>query len=313
MASLPGVTTVLSSRRDGTRIECSDGSVVVVTPVGGSFGARITGIDLRRQLNPEQQDIILHAFHVYHLLCFPGQDLAPADELRLLELFNPAVPMVDGAGPCLPGYPQILIVSNIAENGRPLGLTNKVSMEWHTDSSEVPYPPVASLLYAVEVPQSGGETYFANGHLAYETLDPVTRASLDDRRCRYSWVQLQEWLAAADGSLPVMTDEVRALHPDLTRPVVRVHPVSGRKALWFTIESVVSIDDMSREDSRVLLEDLIDHIVKTPHVVYRHDWEVGDAVVWDDRCVLHSVCEYNYAGERRLMHLSIGRGPDRDV
>jgi taurine dioxygenase len=285
---------------------------VTVTPVGGSFGARVTGVDLRSQVTPAQKDAILQAFHVYHLLCFPDQDLAPADELRLLELFNPAQSMVEGAGPCLPGYPEILIVSNIAEDGQPLGLTNKVSMEWHTDNSEIPYPPIASLLYAVEVPRTGGETYFANGHLAYETLDAATRASLDDRRCRYSWVQLQEWLAAADGSLPVMNDEQRALHPDLMRPLVRVHPVSGRKALWFTIESVISIDEMSRPESRALLEGLIDHIVKTPYVVYRHDWEAGDAVVWDDRCVLHSVCEYNYADQRRLMHLSVGRGPDRD-
>jgi taurine dioxygenase len=281
--------------------------------MGGSFGASITGIDLRRQLTPEQAETIVQAFHVYHLLCFPGQRLAPADELRLLELFNPAVAMTDGTGPCLPGYPQILIVSNIAEDGKPLGLTNKVSMEWHTDNSGMPYPPIASLLYAVEVPGCGGETYFANGHLAYETLDEVTRASLDDRRCRYSWAQLQEWLAAADGSLPAMSDEQRARYPDATRPLVRVHPVTGRKGLWFTIEEVVSIDDLNHDDSRALLLRLIDHIVETPHVVYRHDWEVGDAVVWDNRCVLHSVCEYNYADQRRLMHLSVGRGPDRDV
>ncbi len=83
---------------------------------------------------------------------------------------------------------------------------------------------------------------------------------------------------------------------------MRVHPVTGRKALFFSIEEIIELTGLDTKETRALLERLIEHMTTTPHVVYRHDWTVGDLLVWDNRCLMHSVCEYNYEGQRRLMH-----------
>jgi taurine dioxygenase len=152
------------------------------------------------------------------------------------------------------------------------------------------------------VPASGGETYFANGHLAYEALPARRRAQLDGLAARYSWNTLQRWLAEASGTWEPMSTDAMARHPDVVRPLVRVHPVTGRKALFFSIEEIVEITGLDRFETRALLEELVDHLTTTPHVVLRHDWSVGDIVVWDNRCLMHSVCEYNYEGQRRLLH-----------
>ena len=92
-----------------------------------------------------------------------------------------------------------------------------------------------------------------------------------------------------------------ARHPDVIRPLVRHHPVTGRKALFFSIEEIVELTGLDPSETRGLLVEIIDHMTSTPHCVYRHTWSVGDLAVWDNPCMLHSVCEYNYDGQRRLM------------
>jgi taurine dioxygenase len=127
---------------------------------------------------------------------------------------------------------------------------------------------------------------------------------------RYSYITLHRWLAEASGRSTYMTEEQMARFPDVDRPLVRTHPVTGRKALWFSIEEIVDIDGMGHEAARDLLLGLIQGMTTTPHVVYRHDWQPGDMVVWDNRCLMHSVSEYNYEGQRRLMHQITGKDLD---
>jgi taurine dioxygenase len=115
-------------------------------------------------------------------------------------------------------------------------------------------------------------------------------------------VTLQKWLAEASGTWEPHDAETAAQHPDVVRSLIRPHPVTGRKALFFSIEEIVGLTGLDRSETRALLERLITHMTSTPHVVYRHDWSVGDVLVWDNRCLMHSVCEYNYDGQRRLMH-----------
>jgi taurine dioxygenase len=127
-------------------------------------------------------------------------------------------------------------------------------------------------------------------------------------QARYSPLTLRRYLTEAGGEkAPEDTDEDRQRYPDAFRPLVRAHPITGRKALHFSIEEIVSIDGMNREETYALLSGLIEHMTHTPHVIYRHDWSVGDVLLWDNRCLIHSVSEYNYAGQRRLMHQITGR------
>jgi taurine dioxygenase len=293
---------MITTNRDGVTIECEDGTEVTVRSLGGVFGARVTGVDLSVPLHPSVAAVIDQAFVAWHVLCFPDQDLTPADELRAMSYFDDGVyTELDGAAP-IPGYPAIQIVSNIEVDGKAIGYTNKRGMEWHSDLSGMSVIPKASLMYAIEVPETGGETYYANGHLAYETLPVHERQYLDGLDSTYSWVTLQRWLAEASGTWEPYDAETAARYPDVVRPLVRVHPVTGRKALFFSIEEITELTGLDRAQTRALLERLIEHMTSTPNVVYRHDWSVGDLLVWDNRCLMHSVCEYNYEGQRRLMH-----------
>jgi taurine dioxygenase len=294
---------VITTGRDGVDVACDDGTELRISSLGGLFGARVEGVDLSRPLHPSVVNALVDAFHAWHLLCFPDQRVEPDDELRVIGYFDDGVYCEpDTVAYAVPGYPAIQIVSNIEVDGAAIGYTNRRGMEWHSDLSGMPVMPKASLMYAIEVPGSGGETYFANGHVAYETLSPARREHLAGLAARYSWNTLQRWLAEASGTWEPMSAETAARHPDVVRPIVRVHPVTGRKALFFSIEEIVEIDGMDRLQTRALLEELIAHMTTTPHAIYRHDWIAGEVVVWDNRCLMHSVCPYNYEGQRRLMH-----------
>jgi taurine dioxygenase len=298
---------MLYARRAATEVDHGEGRLLF-KPLGGSYGAVVEGIDLSQPATEGQQAALRHALDVYSLLCFPDQQLEPADEVRTVRIFNdisdPA--NVDRLSP--PGCPEIIILSNmVGDDGRPLGYANKRGMEWHTDGSGWAKPPLASSLYAIEVPETGGETYFASGYLAFETLPAAERASLDGMMATYNYVVLQRWLAESGERTTFLSEEDQKRYPEVERPLVRTHPSTGRKALWFSIEEIIDIDGMGRHASRELLQHLIGHMVGTPHVVYRHDWKPGDLVLWDNRCLMHSVCEYNYEGQRRLMHQITGK------
>ncbi len=294
---------MITTTANGVTLQADDGTAMTITPLGGLFGARVSGVDLSRPLDPSVVALLDQAFAAWHILLFPSQVITPADELRVMEYFDDGIFQVPDTVPYqVPGYPEIQIVSNIEVDGSAIGYTNRRGMEWHSDLSGMPVMPKASMMYAIEVPETGGETYFANGHLAYETLPPAEREHLDGLDATYSWVTLQKWLAEASGTWEPHDAETAAKHPDVVRSLVRTHPVTGRKALFFSIEEIVLLSGFDQDETRRLLERLIDHMTSTPFVVYKHDWSVGDVLVWDNRCLMHSVCEYNYAGQRRLMH-----------
>lgn len=301
-------TTMTYGRLTGTQVIAADGHELTFLPLGGSFGASVIGIDLSKTISEPVKYELRRAFTVYSALRFAKQDLAPDDEVRALQIFSEVAPMLN---PWIhpEGFPQILILSNIiAEDGTPVGVANKRGMEWHVDNSGCGADGLASCLYAIEVPQTGGETYFANGYLAFETLPPSERERLSAMTARYSSLTLQKYLKAATGheSAPGTEDD-KPPYPDVFRPLIKTHPVTGRKALHFTLEEIASIDDMTAAETRALLTGLIEHMTSTPHVVYRHDWTPGDLLIWDNRCLIHSTSDYNYDGQRRIMHQLTGK------
>ena len=295
-------------RLAGTQVTAADGHELTFLPLGGSFGATVVGVDLSDDLSEPVKDELRRAFTAYGALRFAKQSLAPDDELRALRIFSDVAPMLTPwRHP--EGFPEILILSNIvAEDGTPVGVANKKGMEWHVDNSGCGADGLASCLYAIEVPETGGETYFANGYLALETLPVHERERLSSMTARYSSLTLRKYLMEATGhEASSETQEDIAPYPDVFRPLVKTHPVTGRKALHFTLEEIASIDDMTGEETRALLTGLINHITSTPHVLYRHDWAPGDMFIWDNRCLIHSTSDYNYAGQRRLMHQITGK------
>jgi taurine dioxygenase len=290
-------------------VDCADGTRIEYRPVHPALGVEVRGVDLSVPVPPAVKDELNHALALHGLLLLPDQDLEPAHEIAAVRLFNDISDTdYSNGGRAVPGYPQIVVISNIVgDDGEPIGYANKRGMEWHTDGSGWQLPPVASSLYAIETPKTGGETWFVNGFSAYESLPAGRRAELEGMRCTYSYVTLQRWLAEAAGRTDFLSEEEQARYPDVVRPLVRTHPVTGRKALWFSIEEIVKIDDMPYDASRELLLELIEHMTSDPHLVYAHRWSPRELILWDNRSLMHSVCEYNYEGQRRLMHQITGK------
>ena len=278
-----------------------------LSPLHEDFGVEVRSVDLTTGFDTDCVGAIEDALHAHGLLLFREQNLEPQHLTglmgKLCVLRSP-----HGVEITVPGYPEIAVMSNIVENGRPIGFQHKLGIEWHTDGTGWQETTLASCIYALEVPGRGGDTLFAGMCAAYEALPPAWRDRVDDMHVVYSRAFLIETLATASGIAEPMSPEEQARFPDVVRPLVRTHPVTGRRAALLSIEECRNIVGLSQAESRPVLEELI-ALLTGARRVYRHRWQVGDLIVWDNRCMLHSPTEYTYPDERRRMHRIIGLDP----
>src|SRR3954454_12240692 len=202
----------------------------------------------------------------------------------------------------LPGYPEILLISNIRnEAGEHIGLAD-AGFTWHTDTSYRRRPSRCSLLFAKEVPYRDGEplgdTLFANTIAAYEALPISLRQRIDGLKAIHRYSARRR---VADSPRPKLTAEQLAETPDIAHPIVRTHPYTGRKSLYVTAGECAGIIGMPEDEAIDLIAELDAHCVK-PEFCYRHQWRVGDLVIWDNASAMHlAICDYALP-ERRLMH-----------
>jgi taurine dioxygenase len=184
-----------------------------------------------------------------------------------------------------------MLISNIREDGKPIGALPDGEMHFHTDQCHQERPAMASMLYAIEVPSVGGNTLFANGYKAYETLPAEVKRRINGRKALnaydYDNASMKRGTRLAEGV------------PSCVHPVVRTHPATGRKALYVNRLMTVRIEGLPEEESDVLLELLFAH-QEQRQFVYEHVWRPGDLLMWDNRCTLHARTDFS-ANERRLM------------
>jgi taurine dioxygenase len=240
--------------------------------LSGALGVEIGGVDLSRPLDNRVLDEIQDLFAENIVIVIPGQTLEPAHLVRFIEHFGAAEAHPLGSRRGLDGLPQVMVLEN--RKGK-LGPRNDI---WHSDISYGEMPPLGSALYAIEVTQGRADTMFTNMYAAYASLSPGLRKTLDG-------------LTAIHTAEPLVREvpsrlSVAEAPPGVEHPVVRTHPVTGRKALyvnpWYTAHFV----GWSVDDSRPLLDHLA--AVATQHEnIYRHHWRVGDVVMWDNRCAMH--------------------------
>jgi taurine dioxygenase len=270
------------------------------TPITPGFGAEVRGVDIG-SLDEPTSAAILDGFHRYGLLVFRDQELSLAQEVAFARLFP------HGDGPpiyrefTIAGFPEIQKLGNVEEDGKPIAALNKVGIEWHTDGTSRQYPCVATQLYAIEAPAAGGETLFASGYTAYQLLPVETRRRIRDLKVRYNYRNIIAKINAASGNIRSTTDHSGKAYEDVVHPLVRVHPATGREALWITPAEMETIDGMSRVESHRLVEELMAPGTTTEYV-YAHRYHPGDMVIWDNRCMFHSTTPYTFAGQRRLLH-----------
>jgi alpha-ketoglutarate-dependent taurine dioxygenase len=287
-------------------------SNISVQPVGYACGARVTGVDLAKPVSAEDFAVIQKAWTDHLVLVFPGQALDPHSLMQFTGKFGELDDFASQPVNRHPDLNQVMLLTNKRTNGQP-SKTYNAGQNWHTDQSYTPRPAKATSVYCLEKPSVGGDTMFANQYAAYEALSPKMQAFLDGLEA----VHDASLIEGLDKRGPEVANEFRRLNPPVVHPAVRLHPESGRKALYVN-ERVRNFLGLSEAESKPIVKFLCDHSV-SPKFVYRHYWSVGDLVMWDNRCMVHlAVGDYDPAEIRHMLRTSgkgdyVGRFLDPDA
>jgi taurine dioxygenase len=283
--------------------------MLTVRRSGAPLGAEILGIDLSRELDEALFQSIVDAFHEHEVIFFRDQKLTPDQHVafsrRLGELEHHV-----RKDCCRPGFPELFVVSNIIENGKPIG-TRDAGLFWHSDLCYLREPSRCSVFYAREVPHDDrgeplGDTMFASTTAAYAALPEETRLRLAGRKAVQSYAK-GYYRDRRSGPRPPLTDEQQRRTPDIEHPVVRTHPFTGRKCLFVNEGYTSRIAGLDAAESEALLAELCAHVTR-PEFVYRHRWRVGDLLIWDNCSTQHrAVMDYELP-RRRLMERATLRG-----
>lgn len=288
-------------------------SNVIVRPHTGACGATVTGVDLA-ELEEADFAVVLEAWHVHGVVVFPGQHLDEAAQVafsrRLGALENTNLRERDHGA-----RPTTLTLANINLRGElvsdpehKLNQFLRGNQDWHSDSSFKRISAKASMLAALQVPELGGETEFTDLRAAYDVLDEATRVRLDGLVAVHSAAYSQNQAMPA---VPLRPEEEQNL-PPVTQPLVRVHEPTGRRSLFIGRHArvVVGLDEA---ESRVLLDGLLDAACRPPRV-YAHRWRAGDAVLWDNRCMVHRGRAWDTSQARVMRRTTVaGDAPDGDT
>ncbi|WP_079436574.1 TauD/TfdA family dioxygenase [Zoogloea sp. LCSB751] len=255
-----------------------------IRPFDGAVGAEIVGLDLAQPVSTEDFQRVHRAHLEHHVLVFRDQHITPAQQVDFSRRFGPLQIHVLHQF-ALPDHPEVLIVSNIRENGQPIGLGDAGHF-WHSDISYVDKPSLGSFLHAQELPEEGGDTLFANQHTAYDALPAELRKAIAPLRAEHSYLAKYEELRSRSPWRPKLSQEQIDQVRPVVHPVVRTHPESGRKALFVSEHFTTRIVDVPEDESRQILAELFDLSTRPEHV-YRHVWQARDMVFWDNRAVMH--------------------------
>lgn len=259
---------------------------ITVTPFDAPLGAEITGLDIRA-IPPEDARALNQALLDHHVIVLRGQK--PTDQ-QLVDFGTSfgGVKKSRFVSP-LSGHDQIMVISNIREDGKPLGQLPDGEMWFHIDQIYTPQPCRGAALHALEIPREGGDTCFSNNVLAYETLPEATKRRLEGLTAQHSF---QYGATTVDAK----KNDDRPRH---SHPLVRRIPETGKRSISICRLMTDRINELPEGESRTLIDELCDH-VENPRFVYQHKWRVGDILVWDNRCTSHARTDFSEA-ERRFM------------
>ena len=273
--------------------------MLTIRPLSAACGAEVTGIDIARPLPAADVERLHQALGTHGVLLFRNADLTPEAHIAFSRQFGPLESHVVGDFN-LAGHPEIYVVSNLREEGRLKGAVY-AGQFWHSDLSYMPKPSLGSLLLCHEMPEVGGDTIWANMALAYESLSEPMKQFLGSLRAIHDYSHAYDTYFAHLKERPPLTAEQRAKTPPVEQPVIRTHPVTGRKTLYVNPGFTTGFVGMPREESAPILEFLFRHATR-PEFVYRHKWRVHDLMFWDNRGTMHyALADYDFS-VRRHMH-----------
>lgn len=275
----------------------ADKAGVTVVPTGGALGAEIRNVDLRT-IDERDFAVILGAWHDHLLLLFREQELNDEDLVAFSKRFGELdlAPVQESGRRFVEGHPEIYVVSNVLENGVPIGSLGAGEATWHTDMSYLEVPPKASMLYALEVPPAGGDTYLNNMYAAYESLPEELKRRIEGLSLKHdgtynSGGYLRQGVTAVDDPMS---------SPGTYHPLVCTHPETRRRALYLGRRRNAYIGGLSLAESESLLDKLWEYATR-PELAWGHTWRPRDLVLWDNRCTMHRRDSFD-AASRRVMH-----------
>jgi taurine dioxygenase len=255
-----------------------------VRPFTEKVGVEIVGLDLSRPLNDADFARVHKAHLDHHVVVFRDQIITPQQQIDFSRRFGVLQIHVLKQF-LLANHPEILIVSNIVENGQPVGLGD-AGKYWHSDLSYKELPSLGSMLYAQELPSEGGDTLFADMHLAWDTLPEHLRKAVEGRSAVHSYTSRYRDGHNAQNWRPTLSAEQLAQVVVVSHPIVRTHPENGRKALFVSEGFTTHIVGLPEDESQQILNELYAHSVRAEGV-YRHKWQENDMVFWDNRSLIH--------------------------
>jgi len=282
---------------------------VEIVPSGKALGAEIQGVDLRT-IQADEFESIHRAWLDHQVLLFRGQQLTDEDLIAFSRRFGELdhAPIQETGRRFVEGYPEIYVVSNVIdENGEPIGSLGAGEAAWHTDMSYLEDPPKASILYALEIPPEGGNTYFCSMYRAYDGLPDCLRRSIAGFNLKHdatynSGGYVRQGTVAVDDPLH---------SPGQYHPLVCTHPETRRRLLYLGRRRNAYIGGLPLSESEALLDELWSYATD-PASVWHSEWQVGDLVLWDNRCTMHQRDPFAESS-RRVMHRTQIKGSARPI
>ncbi len=271
-------------------------------PTNAVLGANVRDANLAQPLSDADFSAVLQALGRYGVLCFKNQAISPQHLRDFSARFGGLQVGVSGLHE--PGFPEVSVLSNVIENGKPIGLPD-AGQDWHTDMSYNDAIGFVNVLYAVKVPQRNGkplgDTLFANMHAAYEDLAPALKSQLANTTVTHDFNKFWEGMVKRPGSTrKPLTSEQRAKRPPSVHPMFLTHPITGRKVLYCNPGYAIRINELSAAESDRMLDRLFEHQLQRKYQ-YRHSWKVGDVLMWDHIGTLHNALPDYEPHEHRLM------------
>ncbi len=278
-------------------------------PAAAPVGAEIRGVDLSRNVSSALFERIERAFDEHGVIFFRAQNLAPEQLIAFTRLFGELEDFVLNQY-ALPEHPEITLISNVKEGERNIGIPD-AGNHWHSDSIYKAVPARCSLLYAREVPMENGEplgdTLFVPTTGVFETLPPGRQAYLSGLKAIH-WlsniynVDRERPRAGGAGEREALTGDQMSKTPHVVHPVIRTHPRTGRKCIYLHESLTPGIVGLPEDEGKALIKELIGLCI-APEKIYRHRWQVGDIVIWDNCSAMHrATFNYSWPRHRRLMH-----------
>jgi taurine dioxygenase len=267
-----------------------------IVPTGAALGAEIRGLDLAQPMDEATFAAVERAYDDHGVIFFRDQRITPEQHVGFTRRFGEIAYNIFGQRWSVPGCPEIVVVSNITDDGKPIGI-RRAGEYWHSDMCYTARPPRGTILYAIETPELFGlplgDTEFASAAAAWDALPDNLQRHLSGRRAVFDFT-------ARKRAFPPKPEEI-LVNPPVHHPIVRTHPRTGRKCLYVMRDDCTAIEGIDAEEAEVLIAALADHIVK-PQFIYRHRWRPGDLLMWDNCTVQHRAIQDYDLPLRRMMH-----------